>query len=78
MNFAESKNSPFREYSGDSTSCISTFVIKIYNLLNVLLYMTSVAVKRIGYLLAPRRHQLSDKGHSYADNPSATSLLQAQ
>lgn len=75
MSFSERKSSSFKECSNDTCSSISTFVIKIYNLLNVRPPYNSGAAKRIGNLLAPRRSELPYQGHCFAHNARAAPLL---
>lgn len=72
------KNSSPKETYCDQTSSISTFVIKIYNLLNVASKSISGSAKRIGYLLVLRRQEFCHKKHNSPNQSHTASLLQTQ
>lgn len=72
------KNSSPKETYCDQTSSISTFVIKIYNLLNVASKSISGSAKRIGYLLGLRRQEFCHKKYNAPYQSHTASLLQTQ
>lgn len=51
MSCPDKKNTPSKDYISDTATCIATFVVKIYNLLNVPSFIMKGSSKRICYLL---------------------------